>query len=232
MQRKMIQHFAEQQAADIIQQNSWHMLDTKNLVHQPDVDLRELKLLRNVKNELTISREKKLILRGTRIIIPKSLRADAIRLAHLGHQRIVKTKSLMQEKVWFPLIDSLVKAKIDACLTCRATGRPNAPQHLQMREIPKENFDTVYIDFLGPLPISGETLFVLIDGRSRYQVTKIMKKTDASHLIPCLDEIFAIFGLPKEVISDNGPPFNSREIEITSWLVSAYDFYSRVVKDR
>ena len=43
-----------QQAADIIQQNSWHMLDTKNLVHQPDVDLRELKLLRNVKNELTL----------------------------------------------------------------------------------------------------------------------------------------------------------------------------------
>ena len=31
-----------------------------------------------------------------------------------------------------------------------------------MREIPKENFHTVYIDFLGPLP-SGETLFV-IDG--------------------------------------------------------------------
>ena len=81
-----------------------------------------------------------------------------------------------------------------------------------MHEIPKENFDTVYIDFLGPLP-SGETLFVLIDRRSRYPVTKIMKKTDASHLIPCLDEIFATFGLPKEVISDNRPPFTSREIK-------------------
>ena len=72
-----------QQAADIIQQNSRHKLDTKNLVHQPDVDLRELKLLRNVKNELTVFRDKNLILRGTRIVIPKSLRADAIRLAHL-----------------------------------------------------------------------------------------------------------------------------------------------------
>ena len=30
-----------QQAADIIQQNSWHMLDTTNLVHEPDVDLRD-----------------------------------------------------------------------------------------------------------------------------------------------------------------------------------------------
>ena len=79
-----------------------------------------------------------------------------------------------------------------------------------MREIPNDNFDTVYMDFLGPLP-TGETLFVLIDGCSRYPVTKIMKKTDAPHLIPCLDEIFATFGLPKQVISDNGPPFKSEE---------------------
>ena len=110
------------------------------------------------------------------------------------------------------MIDSLVKAEIDACIPCQATGRPRAPQPLQVRETSKENFDTVYIDFLGPLS-SGETLFVLIDGRSWYPVTKIMKKTDASHLIPCLDEIFATFGLPKEVISDNGPPLKSREIK-------------------
>ena len=132
--------FCRQQAADIIQQNSWHMLDTKNLVHQPDVDLRELKLLRNVKNELTISREKNLIciLRGTRIVIPKSLRADAIRLAHLGHQRIVKTKSLMQEKVWFPLIDSLVKAEIDACLPCQATDAQTHHNLYKCAKYPKK----------------------------------------------------------------------------------------------
>ncbi|CAB4024869.1 uncharacterized protein K02A2.6-like isoform X1 [Paramuricea clavata] len=40
-----------------------------------------------------------------------------------------------------------------------------------------------------------------------------MKKTEAPHLIPCLDEIFATFGLPKKVISDNGPPFKSKEIK-------------------
>ena len=50
---------------------------TKNFVHQPDVVLREPNLLRNVKNELTVSRDKNLVLRGTRIVIPKSLRASA-----------------------------------------------------------------------------------------------------------------------------------------------------------
>ena len=106
------------------------------MVHQPDVDHRELKLLRNVKNELTVSRDKNLILRCTRIVIPKSLRADTIRLAHVRHQGILKTKSSMREKVWFPLNDSLVKSGIDACIPCKATGHPKAPQPLRMRAIP------------------------------------------------------------------------------------------------
>ena len=41
-----------QQAAHTIQQNLWHMLDTENFAHQTDVDLHELKLLRNVKMSL------------------------------------------------------------------------------------------------------------------------------------------------------------------------------------
>ena len=103
-----------QQAAHMIQQNLWHMLDTENFAHPTDVDLRELKLLRKVKDELTVSHDKNLILRGTRIVVPKTLRADAIRLSHVGHQGIVKTKSLIRKKIWFPFIDSLVKAEIDA----------------------------------------------------------------------------------------------------------------------
>lgn len=198
-----------QAAAKMIRENSWYKLE---LIDIPGSDLRELKLLRNVKNELTVSTENDLILRGTRIVVPTSLRADAIRLAHVGHQGIVKTKSLLREKVWFPKIDSLVEEEIRACIPCQATGRQKPPQPLQMRELPSENFDTVYIDFLGPLP-TGETLLVLIDGRSRYPEVKIMKKTDASSVITRLNEIFSTFGLPKEVISDNGPPFKSDEMK-------------------
>ena len=72
------------------------MLDTENFAHQTDVDLCELKLLRNVKDELTASHDKNLLLRGTCIVGSKTLRVDAIRLAHFGQGR-VKTKSLMGE---------------------------------------------------------------------------------------------------------------------------------------
>ena len=50
-----------------------------------------------VKNELCCVR--KLILRGSRIIIPKSLRPEVLALAHEGHQGIVKTKNRLRSKV-------------------------------------------------------------------------------------------------------------------------------------
>ena len=56
-------------------------------------------------------------------------------------------------------------------------------------------------------------LLVVLDGRSRYPIVEIQNKTGAPALIPRLDKIFALFGIPKEVVSDNGPPFKGYEIK-------------------
>jgi len=50
-----------------------------------------------VKNELCVL--DKLVLRGTRIVIPQSLRKQVLHLAHEGHQGIVKVKSRLRTKV-------------------------------------------------------------------------------------------------------------------------------------
>ena len=46
-----------------------------------------------------------IILRGTRIIVLASLEHRVLQLAHEGHQGIVKTKTLLRSKVWFPEVD-------------------------------------------------------------------------------------------------------------------------------
>ena len=56
-----------------------------------------------VKNELYVLG--KLVLRGTRIVIPQSLRKQVLHLAHEGHQGIVKTKGRLRTKVWWPKMD-------------------------------------------------------------------------------------------------------------------------------
>ena len=105
-----------------------------------------------------------------------------------------------------------MKKEIDSCIPCQASGCETPPEPLCMSLLPDENLDKAYVDFLGPLP-SGESLLVVLDGRSRYPIVTLQKKTDAPALIPCLDKIFALFGIPKEVVSDNGPPIKGYEIK-------------------
>ncbi|CAF1095045.1 unnamed protein product [Brachionus calyciflorus] len=62
-----------------------------------------------------------LLLRGYRIIVPKSLQSRVIELAHQGHQGIVKTKSLIISKVWFVGIDQAVEESLRNCGTCQVT---------------------------------------------------------------------------------------------------------------
>ena len=66
----------------------------------------ELRSYWNVKEELSVS-ENGILLRGNRIVIPKTLRSQVVKLAHIGHQGVVKTKGLLRSKVWFPTIDRM-----------------------------------------------------------------------------------------------------------------------------
>ena len=70
----------------------------------------------------------------------------------------------------------------------------------------------MHIDFCGPLP-SGEYLLVLIDRFSRYPEVEIVRSTKAACVIPKLDKIFTVHGIPYKIVSDNGPQFNGDEFE-------------------
>ena len=57
-----------------------------------------------VKNELCVLG--KFVLRGTRIVIPQSLRKQVLHVAHEYHESIVKVKSRLRTKVWCPKMDT------------------------------------------------------------------------------------------------------------------------------
>ena len=52
-------------------------------------------------------------------------------------------------------------------------------------------------------------LFVVIDEYSRYPEVEIVRSTSANIVIPKLDRILSTHGIPPEIKSDNGPPFQS-----------------------
>ena len=81
-----------------------------------------------------------------------------------------------------------------------------------MTDMPTGPWETVHLDFYGPLP-SGDCLLVVLDRYSRFPEVEIVKSTKASVVTWSLrlDKIFATHGIPNIVKTDNGPPFNGEE---------------------
>ena len=146
----------------LIQFNQWHSLDSQQQSVDSDVSLADLKLFRNVRDELSVDAINGLILRGSRIVLPAVMRRKALNIAHEGHQGLVNTKRLLREKIWFPGIDALAKEVIGSCLSCQVNSPESRPEPLHMTTLPPAPWHTLNIDFCGPFP-GGAYLLVVID---------------------------------------------------------------------
>ena len=62
----------------------------------------------SVRHELMVARDG-CLLRDHRLVIPSSLATRVVQLAHVGHQGVIKTKSRIRNKVWFPHMDTMVE---------------------------------------------------------------------------------------------------------------------------
>ena len=193
---------------DILQNNTWHSLVTKYRDNS-DIDLAELHAFAKIQQELSLTPEVDLVLRWKRLVVPGSLRKRVVQLGHEGHQGLVKTKTLLHEKVWFPGIDTLAAKTVTDCLACQSVGQPSKPAPLIPLPIPLQAWDTVYVDFLGPLP-SKDLLVVVIDGRTRFPELEVVRSTNAKSTINCLTRILRHTGCPEHLSRTMGHHFTAR----------------------
>ena len=152
----------------------------------------------------------KLVLRGTRIVIPKKLRPRVLSIAHEGHLGIVGTKQKLRSKVWWPGMERDAEKHCKTCYGCQLVSRPAPPEPIRTTPLPTGPWRDLAIDLLGPLP-TGESILVVVDYYSRYYEVDILKSTVDSKVISRLEEMFARHGLPESLTSDNGPQFISAE---------------------
>ena len=129
-----------------------------------------------IKNELSI--QNGIIIRGDRIVLPLSLRNNALKIVHEGHLGIERCKSLLRQKLYWPGLDKQVIEFINGCIACQANLKENTPTPIKMSKLPDRPWDEIAIDFCGRLP-TGNSLFVIVDRYSRYPLVEIMKSTKA-----------------------------------------------------
>ena len=149
-----------------------------------------------------------IVLRGTRIVVPQSLHRQVLELAHEGHQGIVRTKSRLRQKVWWPGIDKDAERLCPACVSCQSVNPPEVSPPIQPTPLPRHPWQHLAVDLLGPLP-TGEHLMVLVDYYSRFYEVDVLRSTTSEVVIERLAAHFARHGFPDSLQSDNGPQFVS-----------------------
>ena len=154
-------------------------------------------------------------MRGNRVVVPKALQGEVVKLAHVGHQGIEKTKRLLRAFVWFDGIDDAVELAVKKCKKCQCNVKTQRLEPLRMTKMPEGPWENLSIDYYGPLK-SGHYLLVIVDEHSRYPVVRKVTTTSFKALKPILDDILGSFGVPIEIKSDNGPPFNSNDFKLYS----------------
>ena len=154
-----------------------------------------------------ISIEEGCLLWGTRTIIPPKFQETVLEELHANHPGIVKMKSLARMHVWWPSIEADVEQTVRLCNTCQSM-QPRAPAaEANPWQWPSRPWHRVHVDFAGPY--MGENFFIIVDAHSKWPMVYRMKSTTAEKTVEKLRTLFADYGLPHELVSDNGPQFVS-----------------------
>lgn len=170
-----------------------------------------------IRNELAlkICHQLFVVCRGDRIVIPTELRKDIMITAHEGHCGVSKMKGNIRCYAYWPAMDSDIERFVRECTPCTVYQTRCDPPPLQIvAENVSQPWEKISIDLTGPSALlENKVLLTIIDLHSRFPEIFVLNRGTAHEICHCLRSVFARFGLPKTLISDNGTVFQSQEFD-------------------
>ena len=153
-----------------------------------------------------LSTDEGLLLKGLSLVIPAVLRESYLQRLHEGHLSASKTLTNAKLHMFWPGMEADIKDYTRRCQVCIKRSRP-AREPLQPHEIPDGPWQKLGMDFFD---LQGKCYVLICDYFSKFPYMYSCKTSWGSlkdHLI----DLFSNEGFLKEIISDNGSPFNSQE---------------------
>lgn len=158
-----------------------------------------------------ISVENGVLLWGYRVIIPDKFRKMLLDELHSGHLGIVKMKQLARSYFWWPAINNDIENIANSCSSCLLEKQNPSKTILHVWNYPEGPWSRIHVDFLGPF--KSKMYLIVVDAYTKWLEVLEVSSTCASQTINHLRQVFARFGLPKLLVSDNGPPFTSSDFK-------------------
>ena len=149
-----------------------------------------------------------LVLKGDRIIIPKSLRKEVLDAIHLGHQGETKCILIARESVFWPGITNDVKAMVQSCNTC-ARHQPAPPRlPLMQPDLPTSPWEKLGTDLF---EYNNKKYLMVVDYYSRFPIVRQLPDIRAETVTEMFTSIINEFGLCKTILADSGTQFTSEQ---------------------
>ena len=163
----------------------------------------------HIRDELVV--QDGLILRGDRVVIPKTLRKEMIEDLHAAHRGIESSLRRARESIYWPNMNSEVKDYISRCEICLTYSPHQQKEPLLSHEVPDRPWAKIAADLF---QFENKQYLVTTDYYSNFFEVDRMYSTTSDAVIKKLKAHIARYGVPDEMVSDNGPQFAAEEFRV------------------
>lgn len=161
------------------------------------------------------------------LVVPIQERERVLKEHHdapsAGHYGIEGTYDRISKRYYWTGLRRYITDYIKKCPDCcRYKPSNQKPSGLLQTPIYSQRFETLSIDLFGPLPKSHENkwIFIIEDCATKWvELFALPTATAKECAIILIEEVFLRYGLPRRVISDNGPQFVSAIMQQVCYLL-------------
>lgn len=126
---------------------------------------------------------------------------------HRAHFKVLKTEMFLRFNVWWPKLDEEVEKMVKTCDICQINREAKNEQVFINWPETHKNWYRIHIDFF---QFTDKHFLLFVDSKSKWLDLHIMNSTNLDSTIDKLNITFSTLGYPLELVSDNGPPLDSR----------------------
>ncbi|CAI6364555.1 unnamed protein product [Macrosiphum euphorbiae] len=134
-----------------------------------------------------------------------------LKIVHEGHMGIERCKNSIRDLIFRPNINSDIKNIVENCKVCMKYRNNNSKEPLiphDITQIPWFKLGTDLFHF------DNKIYLLVVDYYSKFkEIAHSTSGFTSTSVIQHLKSMFARFGIPFSIVSDNGPPFSSLEFK-------------------
>ena len=160
----------------------------------------------SIRDELVLEGE--LVLKGQRLVVPAVIRKDMLTMIHSTHIGVEGCIRRARDSLYWPGMGTEIKEYIQRCGVCLAHRSSPGKEPILQHEVPERPWSKVGMDLC---EFHGRTLLVIVDYYSNFIEVDRVNKTTTTGVTKILKSMFSRYGVPDQIMSDNGPQFASAE---------------------